>query len=60
MKWIDKIFERYYPCTCRKKAAISSMALTIALHNFCDEAKRLAQENRVTHISDYKKTKKGK
>lgn len=58
MKWLDRIFEKYYPCDCRKQAAISSMALTVALHNFCDEAERLAQEKKVTHINDYQKLKK--
>lgn len=58
MKWLDRFFEKYYPCDCRKQAAISSRALTIALHNFCDKALRLAQENKVTHINDCKKTKK--
>ena len=41
MNWLYKIFEKYYPCTCRKQAAVSSIILSMTLQQFCDEAEKV-------------------
>jgi hypothetical protein len=37
MNWLYRIFDKYYPCKCRKAAAASSAALTLAVMNFCNQ-----------------------
>lgn len=55
MKGLFSIFEKYYPCSCKKQAAISSMALTIALANFCDQVEHYSQKSN-TCVVKKKKT----
>jgi len=47
MNVLFRMFEKFYPCKCRKAAAVSSAALTIAVINFCNQLDAANQPNQV-------------
>ena len=48
MNILFDLFEKFYPCKCRKAAALSSAALTVAVVNFCNQLDTVSHPKEIT------------